>query len=104
MCCETFAFQFIVLWVYFEAGLSGFPVFDELNKLFRKYTHFEIILSQRANATIECFVNSVRLVHVFTKKFQNYNAELSKHLLEHACLPPVSRACKNNQFIEIRCQ
>ena len=50
-----------------------------LFSLIRKY-----IQSQRANATTDCFANSVCLVHVFTKKKnQNNNAELSKHRLEH---------------------
>ena len=32
-------------------------------------TFYLSILTQRANATVDCFANSVRLVHVFTLMF-----------------------------------
>ena len=46
-------------------------------------TPFNLILSQRANATVDYFAYAVRLMHVFTKMFPKHNAGSPTHRLEY---------------------
>ena len=68
------------------------------------FTYF-YILSQRANAKVDCFENSVRLVHVFTKQFsKENNAELCKDRLEHHFNRQSLELEETTNIIEVGCR